>query len=462
MNGELSSALPAWLERPTPSLRYLTYARAFAAGCIVHLTLEDAMQPGWLWPDLLCWLGVVLLAATGSVAGWALVAVGTAWPLLFLGDQLSQSVYMLLCAVSALVCFAGSRAGREERMAVSFPFAVRWLTALVYGLAALHKANTGFLDASVSCANAGIEVVARNWAAPWIATPLLREVWGPLYVVFEAALSIGFVVHPAAAVPFAFAEHVPLTIVFAPAFAFVTASGYVTFFSEDDLRHYARTMARRWPIVVGLGTALGVASFVLYMRHHWIVYGWWSFKEVLLWIGLVWSIAALWDRPPGVLRWLGAFRERPIARRGAILAILGLLVANALTPYLGLQFHHTAAMLSNLRIDRGCWNSVIFPESIRIVEPYVRIDEARVGDGEAIVEERLESLLWTPESLRVFRDDCRHYERPVRIRGTWRGRRFEVGDLCRVDDWPFGEGALPRFRGFQHNLTRECPQRCIH
>lgn len=462
MNGDFRASLPAWLERPTPSLRYITYCRFFAASCIVHLTLEDAMQPGWVWPDALAWIGIVLLASTGAVVGWALVAVGTAWPLLFLGDQLTQSVYMLLCAVSALACWAGSADRRAERMATSFPFAVRWLTAIVYGLAALHKANTGFLDPAVSCANAGIDVVAKNWAAPWIATPVLRAVWGPLYVAFEAALAIGFAVHPAFALPFAFAEHVPLTIVFAPAFAFVTASGYVTFFTEDDLRHYGRVLARRWKLIVGLGSALGLASFALYMTHHWVVYAWWSFKEGLLWIALVWSIVALWNRPPGVLRAFSAFRERPALRRAPIFAILAFLALNALTPYLGLQFHHTAAMLSNLRIDDGCWNSVVFPESMRLVEPYVRIDDARVGDGDPVVEERLETLLWTPESLRVFRDDCRHYERPVRIEGTWRGRRFEVGDLCRREEWPFGDAALPRFRGFQHNLTRECPQRCIH
>jgi hypothetical protein len=347
-------------------------------------------------------------------------------------------------------------------MAVSFPYAVRWLTVLVYGLAALHKMNRGFLDPSVSCATAGIDVLAGNWAAPWIATPVLRALWGPFYVVFEGALAASFAIHPAIGIAAAFAEHVPLTIVFAPAFAFVTVSGYVTFFREEDVAHYARTMREKWPLVVGLGGALGIASFVLYLRHHWIVYGFWSFKEGLLWIGLVWSIVAFVRRPPGVLRPLGAFRERPAARKGVLVAVFVLFVANGLTPYLGIQFHHTAAMLSNLRIDRGCWNSLVFPESMRVVEPYVRIDRASVGEGDLVVEERLETLLWTPESLLVFRDACRHLKRPVEIEGRWRGRRFRVADLCRKEDWPFGRSWLPRFRGFQHNLTRECPQRCIH
>ena len=77
-----------------------------------------------------------------------------------------------------------------------------------------------------------------------------------------------------------------------------------------------------------------------------------------------------------------AFRGRlawtePAPARFIALVIGSSLVINGLTPYFGIQFHHAAAMLSNLRIDDGCHNSFVFPASMRLSDPYVRID--RIG-----------------------------------------------------------------------------------
>ena len=44
-----------------------------------------------------------------------------------------------------------------------------------------------------------------------------------------------------------------------------------------------------------------------------------------------------------------------------------------LTPYVGIQFQHTAAMLSNLRVDNGCHNSLLFPSSWIGQDTYLRI-----------------------------------------------------------------------------------------
>ncbi len=461
---EASSPLGAWLERPNDSVRYLVYCRAFAAASAIHLLLPDALQEGWLVPDLLYWVGAILLAATGCLAGWVLCAAGVAWPVLFLGDQLTQSIYLLLCALSAIACFAGRRDGRAERTAVGLPYAVRWLTVLVYALAAVHKVNAGFLDPEVSCATGGVDILARNWGAPWIAADPMKAWWPIGWLVVEGAIAVLLVVRPAVAIALACFVHVPLTIVFAPAFAFVTASGFVAALSETDLLWVGRVMRRRWTAIVAIGAALGIGSFLLYLRNHWVVYGFWSFKEGILWLGGVWLVAAHLRRPPGSLSWFSAFRERPVGTPRAIgIAVVLILVAWGLTPYTGLQFHHTGAMLSNLRIDRGCWNSLVFPEAMRIVEPYVRIDHARIGAGRPDLEAHLEEGLWSPEALLTLREDsCAHLPRPVRIEGTWHGRRFDSADLCNARRWPFGRTVLPRYRAFQHNLRRECPQACIH
>ena len=116
------------------------------------------------------------------------------------------------------------------------------------------------------------------------------------------------------------------------------------------------------------------------------------------------------------------------------------LVLNAFTPYLGLQFHHAAAMLSNLRIDRGCWNHLLVPEAVRLRDPYVRIDDA--------ANEELESTLWHPAQLRAWLDE--HCDEPILV--TVDGERV---DACTLELQ--GRSGL-----FQTNLQRQCPQQCIH
>jgi hypothetical protein len=222
----------------------------------------------------------------------------------------------------------------------------------------------------------------------------------------------------------------------------------------------------RWPILV-LGTALGLGSFALYMQRHHVVYWFWSAKEVVLWIILVWLAVALLFRPEGVLGWWSATNER-VGRHGRILSAVVLVAwgLHALGPYSGLWFHHSGAMLSNLRIDEGCWNSLVFPESARLVEPYVRIDEAEVidpsGHRQESREERLVDRLRDRRALeRERRSVCHREGRVVRIAGTFHGSPFVVDDLC-AEPWPLGEPVLPSTRPFQENLARECPQACIH
>jgi hypothetical protein len=400
------------------------------------------------------------------VAGWLLCAGGLVLPLLLWEDQLTQSVYLLGCALAAIVCWAGRAKGRDERLARGLPAIVRVLTAGTYAIAAIHKLNRDFLDPSVSCANAGVSVLADNWAVSALAAPKLAAAWPFLFLAAELAAATLLVVRPSAGMLLALLMHIPLTIVFAPSFAFVMISGWACFLTEREIAHLGETLRARWKWIVALGIALGTASFVLYMQRHWVVYPFWSFKEALLWTGVVWLVIALVRRPPGALGWWSAWRERPPhGLRWAPWIAGALWLANGLTPYTGLQIHHTGAMLSNLRIDRGCWNSLLFPESMRAIEPYVRIDEVELGDisGREELEAQVTETLFSPAQLRTeSRSWCAHGAAPVRVRGTYQGRAFESPDLCDEDAWPLPEPALPGLRRYQTNLPRPCPHRCIH
>ena len=193
-------------------------------------------------------------------------------------------------------------------------------------------------------------------------------------------------------------------------------------------------------------------------------------KEWLLW-SLLLGFVAMW--PPWQRdAWARSWRTPSAgARRAALVGAL-LYISHGLTPYLGVQYQHTAAMLSNLRIDRGCWNSSVFPESVRVTEDYVRIERAWLGapGRHEATEKTLRVHLWSPPQLRQIRRNwCKPSTRPLRLEGTWRQQPFVLEDLCdEGGPWPF-EGAgffgveiFGDYLRFQKNLERTCPQKCIH
>lgn len=107
------------------------------------------------------------------------------------------------------------------------------------------------------------------------------------------------------------------------------------------------------------------------------------------------------------------------------------------------------------------------PEALRGVDPYIRIDSASIGHGARPARERsVEATLWNVAALHTMRRNwCIPELRPIRYRGQWRGRAFEIADLCAegwLDDLP-GAAAWPAgFQRFQKNLLRECPTACVH
>ena len=113
--------------------------------------------------------------------------------------------------------------------------------------------------------------------------------------------------------------------------------------------------------------------------------------------------------------------------------IVALYVLHGLTPYLGVQYQHAGAMLSNLRIDEGCWNSAVVPESVRITDDYVRIDDVyfRKPGLNAEYEEIVRTQLWSPpQILQMRRNWCRDESRPLFLSGTFRGETWTIYDLC--------------------------------
>lgn len=439
-----------------PSRRFRFFARAWAVAALFHLTLPDVRYLEWLAPDLL--LGASALGllwrplAPPRGLGWMLWTMGLAgllWPLLFLGDQLTQSVHLSVMAAATLLCARGA----EDR---SHARTVRWATVAVYGVAAFHKLNRDFLDGAVSCAAGGVKLLGENWSLPF-GPSALDPFWPYAFLGCELGLVLLFRLRPRWAIPIALTMHVPLTIVFAPAFAWVMVAGYPCFFTSEELERLGHRLATRWRWVVAIAVPLASLDAILYFRGHWISYPAWQLSEAGVW--LLWAAAWVALGPWSDVRATGWSEGASRPWRGRLLIALFLL--DAMTPYLGLQFHHTAAMLSNLRIDRGCWNHLIVPEAVRLRDPYVRVDRAEPAEGATGRSELIAHLrerLWPPHALHEAIDEaCRHGAAPLRLEGTFEGERFDTPDGCASLPIPAGQPGL-----YQTNLDRHCPQRCIH
>jgi hypothetical protein len=260
----------------------------------------------------------------------------------------------------------------------------------------------------------------------------------------------------------AVAFHIPLTITMAPAFAFVMFAGLVAYVTQDDRVEFVQTIQRYGGWIAGSsGLAIGFSVFFAATPPDPSM----IFREWILWallLALSIHVVRMWRVEEGPRHRATSWWPRLVA---------AMFIINGLTPYVGVQYQHAAAMLSNLRIDEGCWNHALIPESARLTEDYVRIDVGYFGEPGRLVEYEkiMAEQLWNPPQIRQMqRNWCKHPVRPFYIQGTFRGLQFEIPDLCSATDFPFeddgffGVEIFPDFLRYQKNLMRECPQACIH
>ncbi len=454
---------PWWLAWPARSLRYRTFCRLWAVGAFVHITLPHFWDAAWALPWLLSFAGLLLVAWRGCFLGWALSLIGLVIPIVWLEDQLTQSSIMLLLCAGAVLLFVGSRSAREPRMELTFSLWVRVLTVAVYLTAVFHKLNRDFLDGAISCASGGATLLFEGWGGTGPLPDTLLQYIPIVFLIVEALLGFLFLARPGQALLLGALMHLPLTVVFAPAFAFTLIPGWLLFLREQEVQHLLDVFQRKWKPIVACGSLLGASSTLLYLWDHPDTDWYWQFKEGLMWVLLVGLIVAYATKPEGIFTSRSAWLEGPSPRRSLISALLVVWTLNALSPYTGLQFHRAGAMLSNLRIDSGCWNHVLVPESFRLRDPYIRIDDASVGEvrGARNLEASIEGRLWSPQGLWQSRERwCAAGAAPIWLRGNAQGEGFTVSDLCA--SWPFEPVRWPGFRAYQVNLDPECPQACIH
>ena len=465
-----------------PTVRLISLAYVVAGLC--HLWLADAWIAEWIPGNIAFILGLSLLLWRPCSLGFLLCALGKLLPLLFARDHLTQSVFLLLIAFGGAY-FLGVRAylatwpgrltkvtssmGTTSPQVIGFLTLVQGVTIVTYGAAAFHKLNRDFFDPAYSCALYGLDKVFAHYdlLVPGFVGEFALGL-AVLVVVAEASIALLYLAgRRRLALVIALLFHLPLTLTVAPAFAFVMLVGHAAFFRPVDLANWRDVLTRRWPVLVGGATLITVASLV----RGGLPFNDWTMapREWALWLLLLTALLVGPSSPKP--------KQAPIdgSARGdrlVAIAVVLLFALHCLSPYLGARFHHTAAMVSNLRIDQGCWNHLIVSESLRIEDPYIRVDEVYFVRPGAM--ERYEAMardqLWNGTMIHQMQKNwCRESLRPFYLAGTYRGRTFEINDLCDEElDWPFADdGLLGReiFKDhllFQRNLPRQCPQTCIH
>ena len=347
-DARLNALAATWISGPT-NLSYRAVVAAWGVASVARLTLLEAAH-GWWWAaTFVLLIGAMGLIRFGGRVWWAICGVGIAWPYFFLRDWMTQSLVLLLIAgVGTLTCGASSD-GRALRSTA------RALAATTYLAAAFHKLNHGFFDADLSCAAYGVSKLTHFFGAETFGAAsgnIGGLVLPGLIVLGEVLIGIGILVRPRSAVLAGLLFHLPLTLVLAPAFVFVMAIGYVATLSDDDLRWIRQRRPTGRTLAVGFSLSAGAAWAVGGTLGDAIL----GTKVAVLGLATIYALLLALRRPR-----LGA----PLAPFGwpARVALL-LFCLNALTPYWGTQTQHTGAMLSNLRIDEGCWNHFLMPESV--------------------------------------------------------------------------------------------------
>ena len=319
-------------------------------------------------------VAVVLFAA---VAVSVLVRLNMADPWLFPAVEYVLFALLPWLAVAVVLAevvrarrtgTAADLAARHVDGAVVSVFRAGLLTTMCFVV--LHKLNADFMNAATSCENVITRWLEENWGA---LGAFVRHRASPVgTVLIEGSVPLVLLAWPAAGIVLTSGFFLILSLVGAPSTGGIVMVMAWAFFRDED----AALVRRRAPWVWVAAAAASVVLLALLLPRY---QGTAMSRELIALVVLM----AVW---PGVAagvvateRWRDRRAGRSTAavpaaepagarwvRRAVPAVAVVLLVANGLTPYLGLRFNYAFAMWSNLRVDAHRWNSWVVPAWVRL------------------------------------------------------------------------------------------------
>jgi hypothetical protein len=415
------------------------WARSFAIASIFHVALPDFEHSSWIVPRMLIWVSALLLLWRPMPVMFLLNAFAHLITLFVLRDVLTQSVMLLIFAI------VGAR--------LSLTWSSRQLhslslvTAVTYLMATVHKLNRSFMNSETSCSVHAVTQVLERWQLSWPSE--LNSFLPGLTIIVELSLALMLTFRSRWYWLFAFGFHLPLVVTLAPAFGAVVLCGATAGLTARDLvsmRAIVRQKPWRWVLVF-----FGVIVTEGYLSHSYLSV--WQHGQVG-WYALVCGAA-----------FLAGGQHKNHVKRHIRLAVLWL--GFCMTPYFGVQVQHTGAMLSNLRVDTECHNSLIFSPDLVLEDQYMRVNTVSFGTEKWASRARiLEAGLWNEAALSTMkRNWCVPWARPIAMTVVYRAKSVVIADLCDTGSLDFfspSQRLLSGYQRFQKNLTRSCSQSCIH
>ncbi len=423
--------------------------------------------------------GLLLLILGARLA--LLIAAAAAWTWLqiyilrghdshydFVADE-----HLLFALVPALAALAWIFAALEHRhadpatRADAVTRAQRWqlrlCTLATLAFSALHKLNSDFLAAKTSCATLLADRLAATWGLP--DAPV-----GPLAIVAaEALVPVLQLLYPRLGALCLLALVTGLGHAGPYAFNALLAALALAFISPTSTASWRRYAARAWPalllaalLVVGLASRMFTAE-----RGYW-PYALFELTLVLV----VWLLIGA--RPEPRAWWRPTLPARPwlpggLAQRSLCILAAIALALTGLSPYLGLKFRLSFAMLSNLRADDDRWNSLVIPRalSLRSSDPFVHVRAVRaeVPGGYRPARRDADALrprTYSPQAFRRRHDAALRRWLPLIIELRYRGVDYQFTDLRFDRRLRELVASLPREPLFQDELSGSKPQTCVH
>lgn len=348
---------------------------------------------------------------------------------------------------------------------------LRLCTVATLGFAALHKLNTDFLAPRTSCASLLADRLATTWGLP--ASPLapLGSLGPTALVLAEALAPALLLLSPRLGALWLIALATGLGHVGPYPFNALLAALALAFLPTPGTTHWPRYAARTWPALGLAAIAVIAVSANLFTPAR----GFWPYAlfELVL-VLVVWLVLGAAPTTPRVSWWRPKLPSRPWLPGGLAQRSLCILAALALTltglsPYLGLKFRLSFAMLSNLRVDDDRWNSIIVPRALYLPDsdPFVHVlavRSAAAGDYRPARGDRdaLRPRTYSPQAFRRRYDAAAARWLPLLIELRYRGVDHRFTDLRFDRHLRKLVAGLPRDPLIQDELSASRPQTCTH
>ncbi len=233
--------------------------------------------------------------------------------------------------------------------------------------ATFHKLNADFFNPEVSCASALSKELSLWWRFPF--PKFMLNVKPYQIVLGEGLIPVLLIFYPRVGILFTLLflgliGHIGPTVFTMMMFMMACA-----FFRHEDGAIILKRLERHWSwLLVIILVVLGISSKLYTGKRTWFEFHVYQNVMITLVFCVLWSFTADWKerRNSVYLKTLltPRFNLRTLfpsdkAIRIALISFALLFFLNGMSPYFGLKYRLSFAMLSNLRVDEARWNSLL-------------------------------------------------------------------------------------------------------